>query len=124
MPFVHIKSRASDAPKDPARALELISADLAEDLAMDLVHFTVTWETLPGGHYAHAGSAAETGSGHPLLVDLLVPDLNPPERVGAMVRAAAEAIARRCDVPCERVFVNARYARSGMVFDEGDLARW
>ena len=123
MPFVHIKSRAADEPEDPAGTLELISADLAKALDLGIEHFTVTWETFSPGRYAHAGRAGDDG-GHPLLVDLLVPDLNLAERVEAMVRAVAEAVVRRCGVPRERVFVNARYARSGMVFDDGEIARW
>jgi hypothetical protein len=126
MPFIHVKSLPFDRLFDASRALEGITKDFAKEAGIALEHVTATWEFLAPGHYASAGSAAsrQPRGSHPILVDLLAPDLNSGARVKKMLAAVASSISKRAGVPVTNIFVNFRHARSGMVFDAGEIVRW
>ena len=112
MPFVHIRSLPPTRPQfDAAAAAERVRAELAAAAGIEEEHVTVTWEF-----------AVAQASARPLvLVDVLAPDFHPPERVEAMIRSVAASAAREAGV---EAFVSFRAARSGHVFDEGDIVRW
>ena len=61
---------------------------------------------------------------HPLIVDLLIPDFNDHNQVQRMMRSIATSLSEELDCPMNRVFINCRYARSGMVFDDGEIVEW
>lgn len=113
-------------PAGVAEVLEGLCADVARDAGLELEDMTATWEEIDSGHFAAGGSASDRSSGgsHPLLVDVLLADSQPAERAESIIQAAAASLAARGGIPIERVFVNARYARSGMVFDKGEIVRW
>ena len=126
MPFIHIKSLPfADAP-DTARLLEGLSADFARDTGIGIEHITATWEWLEPGHYAIGGRAvSERPAGsHPLLVDLLAPDFNADDDIERMLVAIADSLATRAGVARDDIFINQRDARSGRVFDAGNIVRW
>lgn len=126
MPFVHIRS----LPFDPPMAVEQVVADLSRDFAeaglAALEHITVTWTFFGPGQYAVAGTTArmQTGAGHPLLVELLTPDFHSQARVETMLRAVAASLSARAGVPLNRIFIHHSQARSGHVFDDGEVVRW
>ena len=41
-----------------------------------------------------------------------------------MLQTLAQSIARRTQMPLNKIFVNHRQACSGMVFDDGDVVTW
>ena len=114
MPFLHVRALPMDG-LDAAAAVRSVSTEFARDAGVDERHVTVTWQTL---------GAESAAGGQPVLVDLLAPDFNDEESVAAMLRAAASAVARAAGVGEERVFVDFRGARSGHVFDGGEIVRW
>lgn len=126
MPFIHVRSLPFETPVAMAALVEGLTRDFAQGTGIGLEHVSATWELLAPGHYAVAGSAAarQPADTHPVLVDLLAPDLNPPERIEAMLRTVADSIATRAGVPSDNIFINHRRARSGMVFDAGEVVRW
>ena len=126
MPFVHVRSLPVPPPFDAVVAVRAISADVARAVAVDERHVTVTWQTLAPGHYASGGETAaeQPRASHPVLVDVLAPDLYAEERIEAMLRAAAAAVSREAGVANENVFVDFRSAASGRVLDGGDVVRW
>jgi hypothetical protein len=87
---------------------------------------TVTWKYLPAWHYAAAGWTLpnQPKDSHPLLVDLFVPDFNPPEAIEKMLKSIAASIAKRVGIPEKTIFIHTRLARSGQVFDAGKIVRW
>jgi hypothetical protein len=103
-----------------------ISAAVAGEAGIDEEHVTVTWDYLQPGHYAHAGATAaeQPEHSHPLLIAILAPDQHPADRVERMLRAAAASTADATGVDPANVFVESRAARSGEVFDGGDIVRW
>ncbi len=126
MPFIHIKSLPPAEPLDTAALLEELCADFARDTGIGIEHITATWEWLEPGHYAVGGKAANeqpVGS-HPLLVDLLAPDFNADDDVERMLIAIADSLAARAGVARGNIFINQRDARSGRVFDAGEIVRW
>ncbi len=126
MPFIHIKSLPPAEPLDTAALLEELCADFARDTGIGIEHITATWEWLEPGHYAVGGKAANeqpVGS-HPLLVDLLAPDFNADDDVERMLIAIADSLAARAGVAQGNIFINQRDARSGRVFDAGEIVRW
>lgn len=126
MPFIHVKSLPFDRFFDASAALEGITRDFAKETGMGLEHVTATWEFLPPGHYAVAGKAAsrQPRGSHPILVDLLAPDFNSDANIGKMLAAVASSVSKRAKVPVTNVFINHRPARSGMVFDAGEIVQW
>lgn len=126
MPVITIRSLPLPAVADLRPVVEAISTDFARDARVEPEHVTVTWQLLPSGGYAVGGRAAETQppDGHPVLVDLLLPDFNGPAAVERMLRAIAEAVSRRAGLPLDNVFVCAHLAHSGFVFESGRTVRW
>ena len=109
-----------------ASVLEGLTKDFAEGVGVGLEHVTATWEFLPAGHYAVGGKAAsnQPDKSHPVLVDLLSPDFNAPDKIERMLRVVASSISKRVKIPISTIFINHRQAHSGMVFDAGEIARW
>ena len=124
MPFLHVRSLPLEA--EVGAAVSAVSRAFAEQAGVAEEHVTVTWDVLAPRAYAHAGATAarQPADSHPVIVDLLAPDFNDAARVEEMVRAAAAAVAREAGVGAGNVFVNAREARSGRVFDGGEIVRW
>lgn len=70
MPFIHVKSLPFDEPRDMRTVVEGLTRDFAKSTGMKLEYVTATWEFLPEGNYAVAGSAAlhQPKASHPVLV--------------------------------------------------------
>ncbi len=126
MPFIHIKSLPFVPSFNVASVLEGLTKDFAKGIGVGVEHVTATWEFLPAGHYAVGGTAAnnQPESSHPVLVDLLSPDFNAPEKIEKMLRVVASSLSERVKIPISTIFINHRQAHSGMVFDAGEIARW
>ncbi len=86
----------------------------------------MTWEYFAAGHFANGDSAPEyqPEGRHSVVVDLLTPDFNSMETIGTMLQTLAQSIARRTQMPLNKIFVNHCQACSGMVFDDGDVVMW
>ena len=126
MPFIHVKSLPFDEPRDVGAVLEGLTRDFAESTGIKLEHVTATWEFLPEGHYAVAGSAAlhQPQASHPVLVELVAPDFNSPEDVETMLETVASSISKCARVEMDNIFISYRGVSSGTVFDNGEIARW
>ena len=125
MPFIHIKSLPFSRSFDMTSVVEGLTKDFAKETGIALEHVTATWEFLPAGHYAVAGKTAthQPENSHPVLVDFLSPDFNPPEKIEKMLLVIASSISKRVNISVNNIFINHRPAHSGMVFDAGEIAR-
>ena len=126
MPFIHVKSLPFNEPCDVRAVLEGLTRDFAASTVIKLEHVTATWEFLPEGHNAVAGSAAhnQPKASHPVLVELVAPDFNSPEDVEIMLETVALSISKRAKVQKDNIFISYRGVGSGMVFDRGEVVRW
>ncbi|MCG7872727.1 MAG: hypothetical protein N0C88_07235 [Candidatus Thiodiazotropha lotti] len=126
MPFIHIKSLPFEQQRNISRILQRVTEDFSTVSGIDKQHITVTWDILSAGHYAVAGEVADfqPESGHPLLVELLLPDFNSSEAIAEYIKAVAESLSRHTQVPINNLFINCRLARSGQVFDAGEMVYW
>lgn len=126
MPFIHIKSLPFEKPLDIPAVITAISRDFAEQNNIALKHVHVTWEYFEPGHFAKGDSAPDLQpeGPHSVLVDLLTPDFNSRDAIGAMLRTLAQSISGRAIIPRHKIFINHRQAFSGMVFDDGDVVAW
>ena len=126
MPFIHIRSLPLAGRFEAGEAVRAISRHFAAATGTDERHLTVTWQILEPEHYSQAGRTApkQTSDSHPLLVEVLAPDLNEQDRIEGMLAATARAVATQAGVSPDNVFVDFRAARSGRVFDGGEVARW
>ena len=126
MPFIHIRSLPFEDPVDIPAVIERVSIDFASDTGIRLDYVTTTWEYFDKGHYAVAGKAATTQrpDSPPVLVDLLVPEVNSDQTVEKMLSAVAGSISEQAGVRRNNIFINVRRAQSGMVFDAGEVVRW
>ncbi len=126
MPVIQIRSLPMDDDVDLTVAVAELTRDFAERTGISIEHVSATWTLLEPGHYAFAGesAAAQPQDTHPVLVDLIAPDFHRPERVASMLRAVAASVSERARVPETNVFVVYHGARSGMVYDSGEIVRW
>lgn len=126
MPFIHVKSLPFDQTLNVASVLEKLTKDFAKGTNIGLEHVTATWEFLSPGHYAVAGKTVgrQPAKSHPVLVDLLSPDFNPPEKIEKVLQLIASSISEQISIPIDNIFIHHRQAHSGMVFDAGEIARW
>ncbi|MDC4224149.1 MAG: hypothetical protein MPW15_07965 [Candidatus Manganitrophus sp.] len=126
MPFIHIKSLPFEEDLEMSSILAAVSRDFSEEMGIKIEHVTVTWEYFEGWHYGAGGRTAanQPKESHPILVDLLVPDFNPPEAIEKMLVCVAASIAKRVEIPKNNIFIHLRQARSGQVFDSGEIVRW
>lgn len=125
MPFIHIKSLPFEEDLEMSSLLAAVSRDFSEQVGIEIEHITVTWEYLESWHYAAGGrtAASQPKDSHPILVDLLVPDFDPPETIEKMMKCIAASVAKRVGIPENNIFINVRQARSGQVFDGGEIVR-
>ncbi|MFQ5589174.1 MAG: hypothetical protein ACE5F7_10075 [Nitrospiria bacterium] len=126
MPFIHIKSLPFKKSLDVSDILLGITRDFAEHTGVKANHIHTTWEFFSPGHYAKGRQAPEDQreAHHPVIVDLLTPDFNDMTVIALMLETIAESLSKRADFPKNNIFINHRQARSGMVFDDGEIVRW
>lgn len=126
MPFIHIKSLPFEQPFNVPAVILDISGDFAEANVVPLEHVHVTWEYFQPGHFAKADCAPDfqPDSPHSVLVDLLTPDFNDRDTVQTMLETLAQSIASLTHISIRKIFINHRQARSGMVFDDGEVVKW
>lgn len=127
MPLIHIRALPFDPPADVPVLIDAIGRDFARVTGMDLSHVTVTWQTLAAHHHwagGVTGACQQAEGGPPVLIDLLTPDFLGRERVEAMLAAVADAVSRHAGVALSRLFICHFVARSGGVFDAGEIVRW
>jgi hypothetical protein len=126
MPIIQIKSLAIDNDPDIPGICRSIARDFAVALEIPPHHISVTWETLAPGHHVNADISRDRQprDTHPILVDLLVPDFHKTDAIEKMLTSIAGAIAEHADIPGHNVFINCRYARSGMVLENGEILHW
>lgn len=113
MPFVRIQSLPLPTqPRFPVDdAVHAVREELASATGIGPEHITVSWEWL----------AAQAGAKRLVLVDVHAPDLHPPERVEAMLESVAASVERLTGT---EAFVSFSAARSGQVYDGGEVVRW
>ncbi|MDX1453499.1 MAG: hypothetical protein R3183_13145 [Oleiphilaceae bacterium] len=126
MPFIHIQSLPLVRSIETPQVLKGIVEDFAQATQIDLRHIHATWQYLEPEHYARGLStpSKQPLSEHPVLVDLLTPDLHDDEHIALMLRTIANSIAERAQFPYSNIFIAHREARSGRVFDAGEVEHW
>ena len=126
MPIVSISSLPLKADID----FVAFSADLSESLyqrtGIDKQHTSVRWSRIEPGMYAVAGEEAsiQHECSHPILVELLIPDLHHQETIEIMMDCIAQAIEKAGRVSKDNIFIYANTVRSSCVFDKGMVQRW
>ncbi|MBW9263843.1 MAG: hypothetical protein K1564_19960 [Candidatus Thiodiazotropha sp. (ex. Lucinisca nassula)] len=126
MPFIHIQSLPFGQQRDISRILQRITEDFSNASGIEKQHITVTRSLLSAGHYAVSGEVSDyqPESGHPLLVEMLLPDFNSSEEIADYIQVVADSLSRHAQVPINNLFINCRLARSGQVFDAGEMVHW
>ncbi len=54
----------------------------------------------------------------------LAPDFSDTKTIEAMLASLATSLADHAGVPIDKIFINHRQAKSGMVFDDGRVVYW
>lgn len=110
MPYLRVCS--GPLPVEAASLTDGLRADLVRETGIASEHFVVLWQL-----------AQPAPGGPQLVVDVVVPDLHPPERVGVLLEAAARSLGAQLDLEPEAIFAVASFAHSGMVHHAG-LQTW
>lgn len=126
MPIIRITSLPFEPEADIPAAIRTVSATLASLFDIDEQHISISWNYLSPGHYSTGGILADTQpqQSHPLMVEILVPDFNPPENIRNIILSVAEVLAKSVKVSQDNIFIHLQTARSGAVFDNGDIVEW
>ncbi|MDH5258617.1 MAG: hypothetical protein OEX07_11435 [Gammaproteobacteria bacterium] len=126
MPFIQIKSLPFEKALDVSNIILAINRDFASVNNLAIYHVHTTWEYFQPGHYAKGEDAPEfqPNASHPVIVDLLTPDFNKAEVIELMLSSLAKSIVTHTNINRNNVFINHRYARSGMVFDDDAIVKW
>lgn len=129
MPFIKIKSyplNDGDDRNEMADRLRQIGEDFSQATGIDMAHITVTWEYFLAGHYLHAGRkvVSSRDAQPPILVELLVPDFNSEDKIELMLRSTAKSISAQAGAAQDSIFIHCNLARSGLVYDGGEIVRW
>lgn len=126
MPFIHIKSLPISDDNDSSAALKQIARRFSQQTGIEQRHVTVTWQFFRPQHYVCGDASGHRfdPQRHQILVDLVVPDFNDSTAVETMMQSIASALEENLQLPQACVFINTRYAASGMVMDAGKIVRW
>lgn len=117
LPFEHQDSSAWPA---------LVCEHFARSTEIPIKHVSAAWQLLPCGHYAYAGKNTQYQplNSHPVLVEIMLPDLYALDRVERIIYATVDAVHSISGMPKTNIFVQVNRARSGAVFDEGRIIHW
>lgn len=126
MPFIHIRSLPFERPIDVPGVITRVGREFAERNGIPLEHVHTTWDFFRPGHFAKGDEVPEfqPEAPHSVLVDLLTPDFNDAAAVEAMLTSLAGSLSRHARIPIRKIFIHHLPARSGMVFDDGEVVRW
>jgi hypothetical protein len=104
----------------------LVCEHFARSTEIPIKHVSAAWQLLPCGHYAYAGQSAQYQplNSHPVLVEIMLPDLYALDRVERIIYATVDAVYSVSGMPKTNIFVQVNRARSGAVFDEGRIIHW
>lgn len=126
MPCIIVKALPLEDPGRIPAILQAISRRFAEAAGIEQLHVTVTWETLAPGCYAKGGKVADRHDfdTHPLMAELFVPDGNDEETIAFMLHTLAEILSEEVGFPIHCQFIHCRLAKSGHVYDDGEIPTW
>ena len=126
MPFIQIKSLPYESPKAVDKILPALCRDFSDRLSIPLEHVHATWEYFQEHHYCKGDSVPrwQSQTPHSVLVDLLAPDFNDADTIAVMLECIAQSLKLHADVPVNKIFINFRAARSGSVYDDGEIVFW
>lgn len=126
MPFIHIQSLPLETPTPVPALLENISEEFAQILGLDVKYVSATWQFLDAGHYASSGKAQHFQLKHtpPLLARLVVPGFYRNEQISKALQAAAAAIHIHTGILKTNIFIQTDVAKSGCVYDNGQVVTW
>lgn len=125
MPILRITSLPFENQDSGSWAVE-VCQHFAASTEIPLQHVSAIWQLLPNKHYAHGGNVAyfQPRDSHPVIVDVLLPDFYALDSVENIIMASVDAVCHVSLLPANNVFVQVNRARSGAVFDEGQIVRW
>ena len=126
MPYIRITSLPFNPPLAIDQVLVGVSEDFSQQMAIAIKHISASWHYLEKNHYVVAGNASEyqAKQSHPLIVEILAPDFTQQEAIEKMLLSVAKSLARLTGLDETNIFINYQGARSGQVFDNGDLVSW
>ena len=125
MPVIHIRSLPLKPGLNAGEVACELSRRFAAKLKIDLEHVSVYWDSNPTC-YAVGGVVLDSqpDDAHPVLVNVLAPDFNSPQKIESMLRAIARELSALTGIEESNVFVCYQAARSREVFDAGDIVDW
>ena len=96
------------------------------DNNIPIIHVHTSWEFFQSGCYAKGNDAPnfQPDFNHPVIVDILTPDFNEKDVIEKMLISLANSIVTHANAKLNNIFINHRYAHSGMVFDDGKVVKW
>lgn len=120
MPIITISGHWAGEPRDLTARLLSLSKAFATEVAIAEEHVIVTWLEVGVSCRVVAGAVTQSA----LQVELLTPDFNSAARIESMLYALAATLSEHFAYPPQAIFIHHQCARSGQVYDGGEIARW
>lgn len=126
MPFIQIKSLPMKSELNISKVICGITTDFSHNVGIELCHIHTTWEFYKPGHYAKGNQthSIQPEKNFPIIVEIHSPDINDDTTIQLMLESVAKSIASRAEFPINNIFINHLSARSGHVFDDGEVVYW
>ena len=124
MPIISVKS-LPPGNADTSSILKKLCTAAANAIGYEPGHIWATWEFFEPGNYA-VGDRTETKQTpetHSPIVRILSFEGKPQNDIEQMMKNVAEVISKELNIDIGNVFIEYSEARSGMVFDGGNIIR-
>jgi len=122
MPVIQIQALPQQLESDIPSLLARLCIAVAKDIDIPADYVSATWQTISPGRYAVGGETVMTqprGS-HPVIVELSAFEMSDKEKIRGLLRTTGHFLEEALGLP-GNVFILFRSARSGEVYDGGEV---
>ncbi|MDB5525991.1 MAG: hypothetical protein JWM58_3754 [Rhizobium sp.] len=122
MPVIQIQALPQQPEPDIPQLLARLCLAVAEGFEIPADYVSATWQTIAPGRYAVGGETVMTQprSTHPVIVDLAAFETEDPEKIRKLLQITGRYLEQALGLP-GNVFILFRSARSGEVYDGGEV---
>jgi hypothetical protein len=126
MPIIRINSLPLADNLDMKQVMEALSSGVSRDVRIEQAQLSICWQYIAENHYIAKGALAEkqTSQTHPILVELLVPDVLSKDLTEKIMHSLAHRLGKELNFPVTNIFIYERKLQSNQVFEKGMLANW
>ena len=126
MPIISVTSLPFSPAIEVKQILTELSLGFAQQFTIDIAHISASWRYFEAHHYVVAGTSLkyQAVDSHPIMVGLVAPDFTSTEELQNMMAFIASELSNLTGINKTNIFIEYRCAKSGWVFDKGEIVNW